>query len=334
MVRWALVGASTIAREWMIAAIRATGGEVVAVVSSNADRAKAFASEHKIHFATTDIEAVLADLGIDSVYISTTNELHFPQAMAAIAAGKHVLCEKPLALHLGDAEKMVAAADAKGTVFGTNHHLRNAGSHKTLKKAIADGLIGRPIAARVHHAVQLPSHLQGWRIDKPNAGGGVILDMAVHDADTLRFVLGENPVEVTAISQSSGMASLGLEDGVMGVVKFQSGLIAQFHDAFTVNYAPTGFEIYGTAGSLIGIDVMTQRPIGRVILKNGDGERELSVEHHNLYETAVETFHNAIKSGSKPAATGDDGIWSLATGLAIAESARTGNRVPVNVKAG
>ena len=334
MVRWALVGASTIAREWMIAAIRATGGDVVAVVSSDASRGKAFASEHKINFATSDIETVLADRGIDAVYISTTNDLHFPQAMAAIAAGKHVLCEKPLALLLGDAQKMVAAADYKGVVFGTNHHLRNAGSHKAMKKAIADGLIGRPIAARVHHAVQLPSHLQGWRIDKPNAGGGVILDMAVHDADTLRFVLGENPVEVTAISQSSGMASLGLEDGVMGVIRFQSGLIAQFHDAFTVQFAPTGFEVYGTEGSLIGTDVMAQRPIGRVILKNGNGERELNVEHRNLYETAVEAFHSAIELGSKPAATGDDGVWSLATGLAAAESARTGNRVPVNVKAG
>lgn len=334
MVRWALVGASTIAREWMIAAIRATGGEVVAVVSSNADRAKAFASEYKIQFATSDIETVLADRGIDAVYISTTNELHFPQALAAIAAGKHVLCEKPLALHLGDAQKMVAEADHKGVVFGTNHHLRNAGSHKAMKKAIADGLIGRPIAARVHHAVQLPSHLQGWRIDKPNAGGGVILDMAVHDADTLRFVLGENPVEVTAIGQSSGLASLGLEDGVMGIMQFQSGLIAQFHDAFTVQFAPTGFEIYGSEGCLIGTDVMTQKPIGRVILRNKDSERELPVEHRNLYETAVEAFHNAVKSGSKPAATGHDGVWSLATGLAAAESARTGNRVPVNVKAG
>lgn len=334
MVRWALVGASTIAKEWMIAAIRATGGDVVAVVSSNAERAKAFASEHKIQFGTSDIEAVLADKGIDAVYISTTNELHFPQALAAIAAGKHVLCEKPLALRLSDAQKMVAAANAKAVVFGTNHHLRNAGSHKAMKKAIADGLIGRPIAARVHHAVQLPSHLHGWRIDKPNAGGGVILDMAVHDADTLRFVLGENPVEVTAISQSSGMASLGLEDGVMGIMQFQSGLIAQFHDAFTVQFAPTGFEIYGTEGSLIGTDVMTQRPIGRVILKNKEGEREIHVEHRNLYETAVEAFHNAIKSESKPAATGEDGVWSLATGLAIAESARTGNRVSVNVTSG
>jgi 1,5-anhydro-D-fructose reductase (1,5-anhydro-D-mannitol-forming) len=334
MVRWALVGASTIAREWMISAFRAKGGEVVAVVSSDANRAKAFANEHKIHFATADIETVLADRGIEAVYISTTNELHFPQAMAAIAAGKHVLCEKPLALRLGDAQIMVAAADAKGTVFGTNHHLRNAASHKAMKKAIADGLIGRAIAARVHHAVQLPSHLQGWRIDKPNSGGGVILDMAVHDADTLRFVLGENPVAVNAISQSSGMASQGLEDGVMGIMQFQSGLIAQFHDAFTVQFAPTGFEIYGTEGCLIGTDVMTQKPIGRVILRNKRGEREISVEHCNLYETAVEAFHNAIISGSKPAATGDDGVWSLATGLAIADSARTGNRVPVNVKAG
>ncbi len=329
MARWGLVGASTIAREWMIGAIQATGGEPVLLVSSDAARGKAFAQENKIDRVTTDIEVLLADKSIDAVYISTTNELHFPQAMAAIAVGKHVLCEKPLALSFDDAKKMVEAARAKNIVFGTNHHLRNAGSHRAMKQAILDGLIGRPLAARVHHAVALPPHLQSWRINKPAAGGGVVLDMTVHDIDTLRFVLGDDPEEVTAFIQNSGLANDGLEDAVMGVFRFKSGLLAQFHDAFTTKYADTGFEVFGTEGSLIATNVMTQKPIGKLVLRNKNGERELPVDHENLYVRAVNSFHAAIKNGSSPAATGEDGLWSLAGGLAVLQSARTGQTIKI-----
>ena len=104
-----------------------------------------------------------------------------------------MLCEKPLALTVADAREMVEACRSAGVVMGTNHHLRNAATHRAMRDAIAAGRIGRPLFARVFHAVYLPPHLQGWRIARPEAGGGVILDITVHDADTLRFVLGENP---------------------------------------------------------------------------------------------------------------------------------------------
>ena len=169
-----------------------------------------------------------------------------------------MLCEKPLALTLEDARLMVHAAKGAGVVMGTNHHLRNAASHRAMREAIAAGRIGKPLSARVFHAVYLPPHLQGWRLDKPQAGGGVILDITVHDADTLRFVLDDDPVEAIALGQSGGMGKAGLEDAVMGVLRFKSGLIAQFHDGFTTKYAETGFEVHGTDGSLIGRNVMTQ----------------------------------------------------------------------------
>ena len=168
-----------------------------------------------IPHATADLDDLLARPEIDAVYISTTNELHRDQAIAAAQAGKHILCEKPLALTLADAHAAVDAAKAAGVVFATNHHLRNAGAHRAMRHAIQEGKIGKPLAARVFHAVYLPESLQGWRINKPEAGGGVILDIAVHDADTLRFVLDDEPESVVAVTQSSGMASAGLADAVM-----------------------------------------------------------------------------------------------------------------------
>jgi Predicted dehydrogenases and related proteins len=328
MIRWGLIGASTIAAEWVIGAIRANGGEIVCVMSSDAARGAVYADKHGIARATTSLDELLGS-GIDAVYISTTNELHFPQATAAIEAGKHVLCEKPLAMSLDEARTMVKAARAKNLVFATNHHLRNAGAHRAMREAIAMGRIGTPIAARVFHAVYLPPHLQGWRLDNPAAGGGVILDITVHDADTLRFVLGEDPVEAVAFGQSFGMGKAGLEDGVMGALRFRSGLVAQFHDAFTVKHAGTGFEVHGTEGSLIARDCMTQRPVGTVALRTAEGETALSTDATNLYERGLKTFHDAVAGKGEPAATGEDGVWSLATGLAVVEAARTGKAVRI-----
>ncbi|MEK1890580.1 MAG: Gfo/Idh/MocA family oxidoreductase [Phyllobacterium sp.] len=330
MIRWGLIGASTIAHEWVIDAIRASGGEIVSVMSTNAERGRKYADDHGIPHSVTSLDALFSEQPIDAVYISTTNELHKDQVLAAAKAGKHVLCEKPLATSLEDARAMVEACRAANVIFATNHHLRNAASHTAMRDAIAAGKIGRPLAAKVFHAVYLPPHLQGWRLDRPEAGGGVILDITVHDTDTLRYVLGDDPVEAVAFGQKSGLAKEGLEDGVMGVMRFKSGLIALFHDGFTTKYSETGFEVHGTEGSLVGRNVMTQKPIGTVILRNADGESELKLDHKNLYETGIATFHAAIVGKGNPAASGEDGVWSLAAGIAVTEAARTGTAQTIN----
>lgn len=329
MTRWGLIGASTIAKEWVISAIRATGGEVVSVMSTSAERGKTYAAEQGIARSLTTLDALVNDPDIDAVYISTTNELHRDQALAAAKAGKHILCEKPLAMALEDARAMVQTAKDAGVVMATNHHLRNAATHRAMREAIKAGRIGTPLAARVFHAVYLPPHLQGWRLDKPEAGGGVILDITVHDADTLRFVLDSDPVEAIAFAQAGGMGKAGLEDAVMGVLRFENGVIAQFHDGFTTKFAETGLEVHGTDGSLIGRNVMTQRAAGTVTLRDASGEHDLPLDHRNLYETALSAFHAAVAGKGRPSATGEDGIWSLATGLAVVEAARTGRTVRI-----
>ena len=329
-IRWGLIGASTIAKQYMIDAIRAQAdGEVVSVMSSSADRAASYAKENHITKGVDSLDALLSS-GVDAVYISTTNELHLEQAVAAARDGKHVMCEKPLALTSADARKILTACKEAGVVLGTNHHLRNAGAHRAMREAIAAGRIGKPVAARVFHSVYLPAHLQGWRITKPEAGGGVVLDISVHDADTLRFVLGDDPTEITAITQSSGMASGGLEDGAMCLWRFKSGVIAQSHEGFTTKFAGTGFEVHGTEGSLFAKDVMTQNPIGTVTLRTEKGDEELNFDRDGLYVRSLRAFHAAIRGQGQPAATGEDGVWSLASAEAALQSAKSGKAVAIN----
>jgi 1,5-anhydro-D-fructose reductase (1,5-anhydro-D-mannitol-forming) len=328
-LRWGLIGASTIASEHMIGAIRANGGEIVAVLSSDASRGRSYAETHGISRSTTELGAVVEAPDIDAVYISTTNELHRDQLFAAAAAGKHVMCEKPLALTLADARAMVAECKRRGVVMGTNHHLRNAATHRAMRDAIAEGRIGKPLFARVFHAVYLPPHLQGWRIKTPGAGGGVILDITVHDADTLRFVLGDEPESVSAMVSRAGMGEAGLEDGVMGVARFAGGTLAQFHDAFTTRYATTGFEVHGDEGSLVATDCMTQQPKGEVLLCTKDGTVPLSLTHENLYVRSIRLFQEAAGGVGAPAATGDDGVRSLAIALATIEAAKSGREISI-----
>lgn len=329
-LRWGLIGSSTIAREWIVGAIRAqAGNQVVGVLSTDARRGADFARAQGIASSYTDLGALLANPDIDAVYVSTTNELHKAQTLAAAAAGKHVLCEKPLALSLADAREMVGACAQAGVILATNHHLRNAATHRKIRELIRSNAIGKPLFARVFHAVYLPPHLQSWRLHNAGAGGGVILDITCHDADTLRFLLDAEAVEAVALSQQAELASGELEDGVMAVLRFDNGVLAQLHDAFTVKHAGTGLELHGTGGSIIARDVMTQRPAGEIVVRNASGETAVPVEHENLYVRALRAFNSAVAGQGQPSANGEDGVRSLAVALAVQEASRTGRRVAV-----
>jgi 1,5-anhydro-D-fructose reductase (1,5-anhydro-D-mannitol-forming) len=330
MLGWGLIGASTIAREWMIDAIRShPGNEVVAVMSTDAVRARDFAKTNAIKTVCSTLTDLLNNPQVGAVYISTTNELHKDQVLAAARAGKHVLCEKPLATNLADACAMVNACRKANVVMATNHHLRYAATHRKMRELIQANEIGRPLFARVFHAVYLPPHLQGWRIRDSKTGAGVILDITVHDADTLRFILGAEVIDVISISQQGGLAADMIEDGAMSVLRFDNGVLAQLHDAFTVKYAGHGLEVHGTEGSLIGRNCMSQHPIGEVILRNAKGESNLALEHSNLYAAVVRAFSDAIEGRGSVSASGEDGVRSLAVALAALDAAQTGQRTKV-----
>jgi len=131
-----------------------------------------------------------------------------------------------------------------------------------MREAIVEGRIGEPLFAR---------------------RGGVILDITVHDADTLHFLLNDEPQSVVAMASHGAMGREGLEDGAMGVIRFSSGAFAQFHDGFAAKFASTSFEGHGEAGSPIGRDCMTQAPKGDVLLRTPAGEEQLKLDHENLY---------------------------------------------------
>jgi 1,5-anhydro-D-fructose reductase (1,5-anhydro-D-mannitol-forming) len=326
-IRWGLIGASDIAATRMIPAMRRLGHEVVAIGSQSLDRATRYAISHGIP-ASGSVEDVVARDDVDAVYVSSVNELHRAHTELAAAAGKHVLCEKPLALSRDDGQAMLAACAAAGVILGTNHHLPGAGTHRKVRELVASGAVGRVLAVRVFHAVMLPARLQGWRIGS-QAGGGVALDVTCHDASVINPLLGVLPEDVVALATRQGPWEAAAEDALMSTMRYADGALVQTHDAFTVAYAPTGLHVIGSEGAIFATDVMTQDPIGTIVLRDAAGEREIEVDdRRDLYQIGLAGFEAAVTGGAEaPAVTGLDGYRAAQVAMAVRQASETGVRV-------
>lgn len=305
------------------------GDHAAVVRSGDSGHAAAWAGEHGVPEAVTDLRAALERDDVDAVYVSSVNERHRAHVEAAAAAGKHVLAEKPLALSLADARAMVEACRAAGVVMATNHHLPASPTHRTLKRAVDDGMVGEVRAVRVHHAVQLPARLAGWRIEDP-VGGGVVLDVTVHDAAAVAALLGSRALEVTAVGLNQANRSGGPFDAVMTDSVWEGGVLVQTHDAYNNPHLTTSLHVLGTEGALVAEDCNTGDPVGSVTLWRDHAAEPLDVgPRDDLYEVTVRAFGAAVRREGDVVVTGEDGVRSLAFSLAVLESLRTGARVKV-----
>ena len=328
-IRWGLVGASNVAATRVLPAIMRSGGRVDAVCSGSRQHATDYATTHEITFATSDLTEVLAR-DIDAVYISSRNGEHAQQALAAAAAGKHILLEKPLAIEYAEAKAIVAACKEAGVVLAVNHHLPGADTHRTIRELVHGGAIGRVLSASIRHAVLLPESLRGWRLSA-EPGGGVILDITVHDASVLNPLLQHPATEVTALAATQGEWNARAEDAAMVAIRYDGDILAQTHDAFTSAFTQTRLEVHGEEGVVIGLGVMTQDAVGDVVLIDASGQREIPInDRRDLYDVAVDGFVRAVHGDGRPAVTGEEGLAAYAVAQAALTSSRTGRVVPLS----
>jgi 1,5-anhydro-D-fructose reductase (1,5-anhydro-D-mannitol-forming) len=332
-LRWGLIGASDIAATSIIPGISARpGSRVIAVYSRSAQRGEAYARRHGIERSYHHLDGLLADPEIDAVYVSTTNDRHYGETIAAVGAGRHVLCEKPLALNLRDAREMVDAAARAGVVLATNHGRRHDPAMRAARDVVRAGTMGNPLAARTSAAFLLPERLRGWRL-QDRIGGGVTLDLLVHDADTLRFVLDDDVEAVQAATWRSGEDRAGgAETFVGGVLTMAGGLVASFLCSFGTPYGGgSSLEVFGEQASLRA-SRQPGSPSG-LVLRTATGEEPVPLpEGPPVGEATVAAFEAAVRGEGPPTATGEDGVASLAVALAARESARTGARRTVRTR--
>ena len=322
---WGILGASTIAQEYIIPAIRAEKHNIAALLSTSPRHAEEYAHKNKIPHFTTSLPELFRHK-LDAVYISSTNEKHAPQAIASSQNKVHILCEKPLATTLQDAQNIIKAAQNNNIVLATNHHLRCATSVNLIKDILRNGEIGKPVGLRLYHTFLMREHLKTWRLHKPETGAGVILDVLVHQADLLRFILEEDAQSIACKQQflSLGNRDKSIEDGAMSVIEFPSGVLAHTHETFTTPYSQTALHILGTKGSVEGYDILRQQGGGSVFLSNSKGRRNIPFQQQDCYKTTVALFVQSLLGKGHPAADGIDGLKSLAVALAAKKSAETG----------
>jgi len=328
-MKWGLVGASDIAETRMIEAMRQLGHDVVGVMSSSPERGAEFAERAKLERSTTSLDEMLS-WDIDAVYISTTNELHAPQAIQAARAGKHILSEKPLAMSSADAKEMISEAESHGVVLATNHHLRCAKTHGVVRDLIASGKLGKIYSIQVNHAVSLPERLRGWRLTDTAKGAGVVLDITVHNLDLVRFLLGEELISVMAANSNRGFSMPGVPDESLCIFASESGVLVSTHESFNIPHSETSVEVFGSEGTVFAKNVMSQDPVGEVILRNSDGVSVLDTgPGENLYVRLLRQFDQAVNEGGSPASSGFDGMMSMAGAIAALKSAEEGRRVNI-----
>ena len=326
VIGWGLVGASAIASEWVAPAIAETPGhEVVAVLSSDAARGAAYAEANSIAQSYADARAFFADPRIEAVYVSTTNERHYRDTLEAAAAGKHVLCEKPMALNLKQAQEMVEACERAGVVLAVNHHMRCMETHRAIREVLRAGTLGKIVLTRIFFGVGLPEEAKRWRATSVESGAGVFFDLSVHDADLIRFLFDEGIDSISCLTSNSGSTAEGIEDTTMWVAKLASGRLVQVTESFNTPHARTSVEIHGAEASLIATDVLLQRGQGSIQIFRDGRSTELPYPAANPYLRVVREFGSAIRVHGAPAATGRDGLLALRAALAARASATTGN---------
>ncbi len=204
---------------------------------------------------------------MQAVYVATPNHLHRAAVERAAAAGKPVLCEKPMAASLAEAEAMAATIRAAGIRYGTAFDQRHHPAHAAMRDAIAGGAIGTVTAIRITYACWVDAGwtADNWRADPARAGGGAMMDLAPHGLDLVHALLGESVEEVTALTQRR-VQRYDVDDGAMLLGRTASGVLVQMHVAYN---CPEGLprrrlEVVGTTGQLVAERTMGQTPGGTV----------------------------------------------------------------------
>jgi 1,5-anhydro-D-fructose reductase (1,5-anhydro-D-mannitol-forming) len=277
---------------------------------------------------------LLTRADIDAVFVSSTNDHHHRQVLAAAAAGKHILCEKPIAMSLADAREMVGAAQRAGVVLAVNHQQREQTAIRHLRALIADGALGTIRAARLQHAGRLREDLRTWRLHDPAAGAGVELDLTVHDADLVRFLFAAEVAEVTAMTRFEDGAAAATS--AMAVLGLMQGPLVSLHEGFNEPFARSAIEVHGDRATAVCVGHTAQTPIAELWLTHRSDQPPARVELGTVtapYTGVLRAFDDAVLNGRQPSATGEDGLRSLQIALAVVDSASRGRSTGIDFSA-
>jgi xylose dehydrogenase (NAD/NADP) len=297
--------------------------EVVAVASRDSVRARAYAAEHGIARAHGDYNALLADPGVDAVYISLPNGLHAPWTLRALEAGKHVLCEKPFSADPDIVAHCFDIADAHGLVLSEAFMWRHNPQTRRLVELVSGGAIGELRLVRASFSFPLLEEVNvRW---EAQLAGGALMDVGCYCVSGLRLLAGE-PERVHGASVDSVN---GVDSRFAGVLRFAGDVLGTFDCGFDMP-ARDELEAVGADGSLFIDDPWFGRE-SLILHRHGDGRIEpIEVPAADPYRLELEDLAAAIIDRRTPLLGRDDALGQARTLAALLASAATGANVQVS----
>ena len=332
-VRFAVVGIGGFARNRALPSIEAVEDATATVLVSSstgkaADVAEQYGAERVLDYDA--FHAGEATDVYDAAYVATPNRFHRDFATSAAEHGKHVLCEKPLAATVEDAEAMVEACDEAGVTLMTAYRLHVEPAARRTREIIREDCIGRPVQIHSNFATKLldnagPGH---WRLDPEIAGGGAMLDIGVYPLNTARFILDEDPTAVQAVTNSWGEAFDRVDEHVAFQLTFPDGVVASCSATFD-GQPNSHLKVVGTEGS-IAIDSPYGGDVPQdIVVECGDVRMEYTGPPVDDVTEEIAYFTNHVLTDRRPGPDGEDGLYDLRVAEAIYESADTGERVEI-----
>ncbi|NOZ56260.1 MAG: Gfo/Idh/MocA family oxidoreductase, partial [Calditrichaeota bacterium] len=292
VLRWGLIGCGDIAQKRVAPALRdLPNSELVAVSRAQVERAEAFARKFGAKRWYADWRDLVADPEVDAVYIATPVFLHAEQAIEAARAGKHVLCEKPMAMNVAECDAMLAAAELNNVTLGVAYYRHLYPVILRIRELLREGAIGTPVyaEARAFERFDPPEeHPRHWLLERAKSGGGPMMDFGCHRIEVLMHLLG--PVESTSGTLSNVVfKNREVEDTATAVLDFESGAQGLVLASHAAEESQDTLTIFGSEGS-IRVDPLNQ---GTLVLQQGGATR---TEHHpphpNLHLPLIEDFVN------------------------------------------
>ena len=325
---WGIIGIGNIVQSTIAPAmVDEPECDLVAAVSRDEGRAADFAARFGARYTYTDYDAMLSNPEVEAVFIATPNALHADQVIAAARAGKHVLCDKPLATNVPDAERAVEACSSAGVKLGINFHNRHLPWVQDVRRLIADGLIGE--VEVIHLQVGSgPRHYDNWRADPEIAGLGSVHNVGVHGLDFLRVILDSDPIEVMAMFDR-GPDTGQVEMLALILIRFGNGAMIQYNANERLRDPLNDIVIYGTAGRIVGRSFTRSRSDGELAVLTESGEKITRYPAPEAHRLSLAAFTSAVLRGDEPIASGLDGLASARVCAAIDRSAREGRLVRV-----
>jgi len=329
-IGWAMIGTGRVHR-WMAPAIKAAEDtRLVAVLSRDRAKAAAFAEKQGIPEAYDSLDDLLGHPEVDAVYIASPNGLHARQTIMAAEAGKHVLCEKPMAPTTDECRSMIEACQKHGVKLGIALQFRQHPAHLKMREITASGELGRMVFANAQVEIP-PIPTPGWYYDPVMAGGGVMYMSGVHRLDLLRFILGCEVEEVSAFIGDQ-TPERPFEDMVVAMLRFDTGAYGTVHFSLNIPHGTNNLEVHGSQASLFGLDTTSQwwgGGGGELVLKKEAATVKYEFKKTDLYKDEIEDFNRCIREGGEPMATGIDGLRAAEISIAMFESGRQGKNIRI-----